>query len=30
MSDDKALQVFDFNEKTVRVIMRDGEPWWVA
>ena len=25
-----ALQVFDFNEKTVRVIMQDGEPWWVA
>ena len=30
MEDDKALQVFDFNENTVRVIMRDGEPWWVA
>lgn len=26
----KALQTFDFNDKTVRVIMRDGEPWWVA
>ena len=25
-----ALQVFDFNEQTVRIIMRDGEPWWVA
>ncbi|MBR1602192.1 MAG: phage antirepressor [Synergistaceae bacterium] len=30
MKDDKALQVFDFNDKTVRVIMRDGEPWWIA
>ncbi|MBR1603203.1 MAG: phage antirepressor [Synergistaceae bacterium] len=30
MDGDKALQVFDFNDKTVRVIMRDGEPWWVA
>lgn len=26
----KALQTFDFNDKTVRVIMRDGKPWWVA
>ena len=25
-----ALQVLDFNEQTVRIIMRDGEPWWVA
>ena len=25
-----ALQVFDFNNKTVRIIMQDGEPWWVA
>ena len=25
-----ALQVFDFHDKTVRIIMRDGEPWWVA
>ena len=30
MKDDKALQVFDFHENTVRVIMCDGEPWWVA
>lgn len=26
----KALQTFDFNDKTMRVIIRDGEPWWVA
>ncbi|MBR1602457.1 MAG: hypothetical protein IJ667_03350 [Synergistaceae bacterium] len=25
-----ALQVLDFNEQTVRIIMRDDEPWWVA
>ena len=30
MDDDKALQIFGFNDKTVRVIMRDGEPWWIA
>lgn len=24
------IQVFDFNENAVRVILRDGEPWWVA
>ena len=24
------LQVLDFHDKTVRIIMRDGEPWWVA
>ena len=24
------LQVFDFNEHAVRIIMRDGQPWWVA
>ena len=24
------LQVFDFEERAVRIIMRDGEPWWVA
>ncbi|MBR0095610.1 MAG: Bro-N domain-containing protein [Synergistaceae bacterium] len=24
------LQVFDFNEHAVRIIMQDGEPWWVA
>lgn len=26
----KDLQVFDFNEQAVRVLMRNGEPWWVA
>jgi prophage antirepressor-like protein len=26
----KALQVFTFNKKQVRVVMKDGEPWWVA
>ena len=24
------LQVFDFNEHAVRIIMQDGEPWWIA
>ena len=24
------LQVFDFEEYAVRIIMQDGEPWWVA
>ena len=24
------LQVFDFEERAVRIIIRDGEPWWVA
>ncbi|MBR1602193.1 MAG: hypothetical protein IJ667_01995 [Synergistaceae bacterium] len=24
------LQVFNFEQQSVRVIMRDGEPWWVA
>ena len=26
----KDLQVFDFEQKSVRVVMREGEPWWVA
>ncbi|MBQ6908547.1 MAG: hypothetical protein IJQ29_00395 [Synergistaceae bacterium] len=25
-----ALQVFDFEEQAVRVVMQGGEPWWVA
>ena len=25
-----ALQVFDFNENAVRVIMKDDQPWFVA
>jgi prophage antirepressor-like protein len=25
-----ALQVFDFEEKAVRTLLRDGEPWFVA
>lgn len=25
-----ALQVFDFEEQAVRVVMQDGNPWWVA
>ena len=24
------LQVFNFNEHAVRIIMCDGEPWWIA
>lgn len=24
------LKVFDFEQKSVRVVMREGEPWWVA
>jgi prophage antirepressor-like protein len=30
MSKSKALQVFTFNEKRVRVVMRGDQPWWVA
>ena len=30
MANSTDLQVFDFNEHAVRVIMQDGEPWWVA
>jgi prophage antirepressor-like protein len=26
----KALQVFNFGEKQVRVVMKDNQPWWVA
>lgn len=25
-----ALQVFNFEQREVRVVMKDGEPWWVA
>lgn len=25
-----SLQVFDFEEQAVRVVLKDGEPWWVA
>ena len=25
-----AIQIFNFNSNTIRVIERDGEPWWVA
>ena len=28
--DEKSLQIFNFQEKQVRVISIDGEPWWVA
>ena len=24
------LQVFNFNEHAVRIIICDGEPWWIA
>ena len=24
------MQVFNFNEHAVRIIMCDGEPWWIA
>ncbi|MDT2261405.1 hypothetical protein P7H06_20525 [Paenibacillus larvae] len=24
------LQVFNFTGKDVRVIMKDGQPWWLA
>ena len=27
---DKSLQVFQFEQRDVRVVMKDGEPWWVA
>lgn len=27
---DKSLQVFSFEENEVRVVMKNGEPWWVA
>ncbi|MBQ3625676.1 MAG: Bro-N domain-containing protein [Synergistaceae bacterium] len=30
MENSANLQVFDFNEHAVRIIMQDGEPWWVA
>ena len=23
------LQIFNYDSKEVRVVMRDGEPWWV-
>ena len=26
----KALQVFNFEKRDVRVVMKDGQPWWVA
>ena len=25
-----ALQVFNFEKRDVRVVMKDGDPWWVA
>lgn len=25
-----AIQIFNFNSNTIRVIERDGDPWWVA
>jgi len=27
---DKGLQVFSFEKRDVRVVMKGGEPWWVA
>ena len=27
---DKGLQVFNFEKQDVRVVMKGGEPWWVA
>lgn len=27
---DKSLQVFQFEQKDIRIVMKDGEPWWVA
>jgi anti-repressor protein len=29
MNDQDALRVFNFEEKRVRVVTKDGEPWWV-
>ena len=28
--EEKGLQVFSFQDKQVRVVMENGEPWWVA
>ena len=25
-----ALQVFDFENKNVRIVMKENDPWWVA
>ena len=30
MSETKGLQIFNFQEKPVRVVMRGSEPWWIA
>ena len=30
MDDVKDLQIFDFEDRNVRVVMMDGEPWFVA
>ncbi|MDR0615191.1 MAG: Bro-N domain-containing protein [Synergistaceae bacterium] len=30
MNKDDALQVFSFEEKQIRVVPKDGQPWWVA
>ena len=30
MNNDKGLQVFNFEKKDVRVVMKGGTPWWVA
>ena len=27
---DKSLQVFQFEHRDIRIVMKDGEPWWVA
>ena len=27
---DKGLQIFSFEKRDVRVVMKDGDPWWVA
>lgn len=27
---ENAIQIFNFNSNTIRVIERDGDPWWVA
>jgi anti-repressor protein len=30
MNEQNSLQVFDFEDRQVRIVMVDGEPWWVV